>query len=123
MSVVKQQAEHLIDRLIAAYNARDADAFANCFADDAVIYEHPNFPKQVQKAEFLEYYVKLFKEFPQNHTERLYRAVIDNRVIDHELVMRTPESKPFEVLTIYEVRNNLIQRVDFVRNTTTAWKV
>ncbi len=122
MPGLKQQAEELIDRLIAAYNAHDAEAFANCFADDAVVYEHPNFPTQVNKPEFLEYYAKLFKEFPHNRTERLYRAVIDNRVIDHERVMRTPESKPFEVLTIYEVRDGFIQRVDFVRNSDAAWK-
>jgi uncharacterized protein (TIGR02246 family) len=112
---------HVIDRLVAAYNAKDANAFAECFAEDAEIYEHPNFPSQASKQEILPYYEKLFAEFPENRSEVLYRIVMEKRVIDHERVRRTPDAVPFEVLTIYEVKDNLVCRVDFIRNSTAVW--
>jgi uncharacterized protein (TIGR02246 family) len=112
---------HVIDRLVAAYNAKDAAAFADCFSDNAEIYEHPSFPTQASKQEILPYYEKLFAEFPENRSEVLYRIVMENRVIDHERVRRTPDAVPFEVLTIYEIKDNLVRRVDFIRNSGAVW--
>lgn len=111
----------VIEKLVAAYNAKNAQAFADCFADDAKIYEHPSFPAQASKNEILPYYEKLFAEFPDNRTEVLYRIEMGNRVVDHERVRRSPQDVPFEVLTIYEIKNNLIQRVDFILNSGAVW--
>jgi len=36
-------------------------------------------------------------------------------VIDHERVLRSPTSEPFEVAAIYTVRDEKIARVDFVK--------
>lgn len=105
----------IIDRLVKAYNASDARAFANLFEDTAVVYEHPNQPTQKSREEIFDFYGKLFAEYPNNRTEVLHRIVIGNRIIDHERVKRNFDVEPFDVLTIYEIGNELIKRVDFVR--------
>lgn len=104
-----------IDRLVEGYNASDARTFADCFALDASVYEHPSILTQQGRNEIFAYYQKLFAEFPQNRTEILHRIVFDTKVIDHERVRRSPDAEPFEVLTIYEMSGGLIQRVDFIR--------
>lgn len=104
-----------IDHLVEGYNASDAAKFSECFAQEARVYEHPGILTQQSKDEIFRYYEKLFAQFPHNRTEILHRIVFDSKVIDHERVRRSPDVEPFEVLTIYEMRDGLIQRVDFIR--------
>lgn len=106
----------IIDKLVEAYNSSNARAFADLFAEDVVVYEHPNQPTQKSREEIFEFYEKLFAEFPNNRTEILHRIVLGNRIIDHERVRRNAESEPFEVLAIYEIDGNLIKRLDFIRS-------
>lgn len=105
----------LIDKLVEAYNSSNARAFADLFEETAVVYEHPNQPTQKSREEIFEYYEKLFAEYPNNRTEVLHRIVIGNRIIDHEQVKRSFDAEPFDVLTIYGMGDELIKRVDFVR--------
>lgn len=109
------QITQVMDALIAAYNASDADAFADLFAEDAVIYEHPGTPAQVGREEIRAFFKAGFAAHPQNRTEVLHRSVIGNYVIDHEQVRRSPDHAPFEVVAINEVRDGLVQRLDMVR--------
>lgn len=105
----------VIDRLVDAYNRSDARRFAYLFALKTAVYEFPGALVQQSHEEIFEFYENLFREFPFNRTEVLYRIVIGNRVIDHERVRRAPDAEPFEVLTIYELENREIKRLDFVR--------
>lgn len=105
----------VIDKLVAAYNSSDARAFADLFASEATVYEFPDAPVQQSRREIFEFYTDLFEEFPENRTEVLHRIIIGNRVSDHERVRRSPAAQPFEVLTIYELENEEIKRLDFVR--------
>jgi uncharacterized protein (TIGR02246 family) len=105
----------LIDRLVEAYNSSNARAFSDLFAADALVYEFPGTLAQQSREAIFEFYQKLFGEFPENQTEVLHRIVIGNRVADHERVRRAPDAEPFEVLTIYELENGEIKRVDFIR--------
>jgi hypothetical protein len=115
------QVTTVIDNLVEAYNTSNAQVFADCFTENAEIFEHPNILTQQSKAEILAYYQQLFNEFPLNRTEILHRIIMDNRIIDHECVRRTPEVEPFEVLTIYEIDDVLIRRVDFIRKQSVVW--
>ena len=115
--------EQIINQLVAAYDDGDARKFADCFAENAVAYEHPNVAAQTGRAEIYEYYEKVFAQFPALKTEILYRAVIGNRVIDHERVWRTSDGEPFEVMAIYEIKNDLIARFDLVRESKTVVKI
>lgn len=105
-----------IDRLVDACNTHDARAFADQFADDARIYELPDILTQSNQEAIFEYYQHVFAQFPQNHTTVLHRIRIGKRVIDHERVQRSPDQEPFEVLTVYEVTDGLISRLDFIRD-------
>lgn len=105
----------VIDKLVESYNSSDARAFADLFEETAFVYEHPNQPTQKSRKEIFEYYEKLFAEYPNNRTEVLHRIIIGNRIIDHERVKRSFDVESFEVLTIYEMGDELIKRVDFVR--------
>lgn len=106
----------MIDRLVEAYNARDAVAFSNLFSLNACVYEHPGQLTQQTREELLDYYSKVFAAYPENQTRILYRVTTGNRVIDHEQTQRSAKHKPFEVISIYELNSEgLICRLDFVR--------
>jgi hypothetical protein len=106
----------VIDQLVLAYNAGDAQAFSNLFSLNACVYEHPGQLTQKSRQELLAYYTNVFAAYPSNRTRVLYRVTTGNRVIDHERVLRSADHKPFEVISIYELDNDgLICRLDFVR--------
>lgn len=115
--------EFLIDTLVINYNNRNARGFADLFAIDTEVYEHPGILTQRGREAIYEYYKKVFLEFPENQTKVLHRIVIDNKVIDHEEVQRSASVIPFQVLAIYEMENGLIKRLDFIRNKATVAKV
>lgn len=105
----------LIDRLVDAYNARDARAFANCFAPDAV-HANLNADDALHGREAIHArYVEVFKTYPENHSDVVHRIAFGPYVIDHEQVRRSPSSEPFEVVAIYTMRDDLVARIGFVR--------
>jgi hypothetical protein len=114
--------EVLINRLVESYNQHDARAFAECFAGDVKVYEHPNILSQQSREDIYNRYVEVFKLYPNNNSKILHRICIGNRVIDHEEVLRTIESEPFYVLAIYEIEENLVKRFDLVRESKTIIK-
>lgn len=114
-SRISNKNTEVIDKLVEAYNSSNARAFADHFASDVTVFEFPNILVQQNREEIFEFYTDLFGKFPENRTEVLHRIIIGNRVIDHERVKRSSESEPFEVLTIYELENEEIKRLDFVR--------
>lgn len=105
----------VIDKLVDAYNSGNARGFADLFSVDVTVYEFPNALVQQSREEIYEFYDDLFSKFPENRTEVLHRIIIGNRVIDHERVRRANDAEPFEVLTIYELQDGEIKRLDFVR--------
>jgi hypothetical protein len=115
--------EKIINQLVGFYNNHNARGFSNLFATDTEVYEHPGILTQRGREEIYLYYQKLFREFPENQTKVLHRIVIDNKVIDHEEVRRSPEAAAFYVLAIYEIENGLINRLDFIRNKETVVKI
>jgi hypothetical protein len=112
----------IIDQLVNHYNNCNARGFADLFTPDTEVYEHPGILTQKGREEIYEYYEKVFHEFPDNKTKVLHRVVIDNKVIDHEEIQRSPSATPFHVLAIYEMENGLIKRLDFIRNKETVVK-
>lgn len=108
-----------IDKLVEAYNAGDAEAFAARFTEDAV-HANLNAPPgdpitQLGRLAIQERYLKVFADYPENRSEVLHRIAFGAFVIDHESVRRSAASAPFEVVAIYTMRDGLVARVDFVR--------
>lgn len=105
----------LAERQLAAYNARDLEAFAACFSDDVEVYAFPDELSLKGKDAFRARYVERFKNEGLK-AEILHRAIVGSRAIDHERVWLTgPEtSDPIDLIVIYTVRDGVIARVDFV---------
>lgn len=114
---MSQVAENIriIDRLVAAYNARDARAFAAFFALDAV-HGNLNAADALRGREAIyARYADVFRTYPENHSDVVHRIVYGDFVIDHERVRRSKDAEPFDVVAIYTVEDGLVARIDFVR--------
>lgn len=104
------------ERQLAAYNARDLDAFAACFAPDVEVYEFPGVLAIKGQDAFRTRYAERFKS-EGLEAIAVHRAVIGDRVIDHERVWLNGRaaSEPTDLVVIYTVRDGLIARVDFIK--------
>lgn len=107
--------EDVVRAQLAAYNKQDLDAYMACFAPSAVIATPEGGVETVGAAAIRARYERLFAEYPKNRARILRRITFNDRVIDHEHIVRGPGVEPFEVAAIYTVRDGLIVRVDFVR--------
>ena len=101
----------VVQRQVEAYNSHDLDAFAATYSDNIQMFRLPaTQPSITNKAELLEFYGANRFMAPNLHAEILSRIVLGNKIIDHERITGLPNS-PFECVVIYEVQNDLIQRV------------
>ncbi len=101
---------------LAAYNARDLDAFCACFADDVEVYDFPGGLSLKGQEAFRARYAERFRS-EGLEAIAVHRAVIGSRVIDHERVWLEGRGKsaPVDLVVIYTVRDDVIARVDFIR--------
>jgi hypothetical protein len=103
----------IVDRQIAAYNARDVAAFAAAYGEDAHVFLMPNLKLAARgRAALQEHYAA--NVFPKEglRAEVVSRVVLGNKVVDHE-VTHGLAPQPLESLVVYEVADNLIQAVWF----------
>jgi hypothetical protein len=105
----------IVDRQMAAYNARDIDAYCALYAPDAVISDvNDGKVRSRGMEEIRRNYTTRFNNSPNLHYDIKARMELGAYVIDHELVTGIGD-EPLEVIAIYEVRDSLIQTVRFVR--------
>lgn len=104
----------IVDRQIAAYNARDVDAFAACYADDIVVEELDG-PTLIEGIDDLRrIYGEFFDASPDLHADVRSRVVLGGTVIDEEEItgMNAPDTpSEMRAVVIYRVRNGKIARV------------
>ena len=103
----------IVDRQLAAYNARDIDAYCSLFAPDAVICTINTGQELARGIEAIRaYYVERFRS---SHLvcHIKTRVALAEFVVDHEQV-RGVGAGVLEVIAIYEVRDSLIQAVRFL---------
>lgn len=105
----------LVQRQFDAYNRQDLEAMLATYAEDCVVADLNGAALQTGKAEIRARYAKTFADYPQNRARSVNRMALGDTVIDHELGERSPEGPYFEAICIYNVKNGLIARVDFVR--------
>jgi hypothetical protein len=103
-----------VQRQLDAYNAKDIDAFMECWADNCRYYEFPTRLLAEGATAIRERHIARFKE-PNLFGKLVNRIVVGNVVIDHEIVTRTfPEgSGEVEVVAIYEIAEQKIARAWF----------
>ena len=103
-----------IDRQVDAYNARDVDAFAACYAADLVIVDAAGADLTRGRAQLVEQYGRWFMRNPELHVEVVSRIEIGSFVIDAERVTGTPDGE-MQAVAIYRVDDDgLIERVQFL---------
>jgi hypothetical protein len=101
----------IVQHQLAAYNARDVEAFVATYSPTITIMCHPSGQVLIEGiAELRKTYDDLFANSPNLHCEIVNRIVIGNCVIDHERVTGRGDAPPFNAVVIYEVQDGLIQR-------------
>jgi len=105
----------IVDRQLAAYNARSVDGFLKFYAPDAELFEFPDKSLAKGTVELREWYTKRFAD-PILHGTIAHRTAMRNKVIVHEKVRLTLPEGPgtWELTAIYEVNGGLITRVWFI---------
>lgn len=106
----------VVQAQVEAYNAQNLDVFCALFAEDCIISDLNGAVTQQGRAQIRERYRAMFAQYPQNRAHIVNRMAVGNVVIDHEDIVRSAELR-LNAVAIYTVRDNLIQRVDFVRET------
>jgi hypothetical protein len=99
---------------LAAYNARDIDAFMPWWADDCEYYAFPSTLLANSAAAIRARHIDRFKE-PDLYGSLRTRIVVGNVVVDHETVQRNfPEGRgEVDVICTYQVENRKIAKAWF----------
>lgn len=104
----------LVQRQLEAYNAHDTAAFAATYAKDVELFELPAIkPQTTGREALILQYDRLFKEATPN-CRVLSRIVEGSFVIDQEFC-RFGEDRRLRASAIYQVEDELIRRVWFVK--------
>jgi len=104
----------VISRQLEAYNAHDLEGFCSWYSDDAELRNMGETEPFIHSKDMLrETYGKKFLNTALA-VKIANRIVKGNYVIDHEKVEGIAE-KIVEVVVIYEVVDDLIRRVSFIR--------
>lgn len=100
---------------LEAYNARDAAAFAACFAPDIQTIDLLTGQPRLQGHErFAQAYAEQFTRWPNQRATIVHRQLAGDLVLDTELVTGVPDRPDAHVLAIYHLNpEGLIDRVWF----------
>lgn len=101
----------VVQRQLDAYNARDLQAFVASYGEDVVLYRAPAVvPSMSGKRELSEFYRTKRFNLPHLHAELVHRAVVGDKVVDHERISGLRD-EPVEAVVAYLVRDGLIRSV------------
>jgi len=115
-SEANRDPESVIEKQLETYNARDLEGYMALFHDDVEVYDHPGILTMRGAQSVRERYTKIFHDYRDNYCRLLHRIVLGEKVIDHECVYRNGvKNEGIEMLAVYEVRQGLIIRMDFIR--------
>lgn len=105
----------LVDTLMKHYNALDADAYADMFAEHGSEAMYRGDVVREGREGVRSGMTAVFAEFPENRAEILQKFELGDRVVLHERVFRSSAADPFEVMTVYSFHGDQIDRVEFIR--------
>ncbi|MCX6430890.1 MAG: nuclear transport factor 2 family protein [Actinobacteria bacterium] len=104
----------VIDRVLAALNAHDVEAFVACYSPEATIEDGNDRVFARGHEEFRDRYGQMFVAFPSLHVEALSRWTVGSFVAQEERVTgRGTESEIH--IAIYKVENDLVVRERLLR--------
>ncbi len=102
-------------RMIEHYNAQDADSYVALMTDDACEAGYRGAVLREGREGVREGLKAMWAQFPQNHAEILSSLELGDYVLLHERVARSPDSDPFEVMSVYTFEGDKVSRVEFIR--------
>jgi len=106
----------IIEQQVEAYNARDLNTFASLFSPTIKVFEFNNSdPSIVGLKALRSAYAAVFEDSPALHATVINRISIGNKVIDHEHITGRAGANFIDLVVIYEVKDQLIQRVSYIR--------
>jgi hypothetical protein len=106
--------QEVVERQLERYNDHDLDGFCSCYSDDIELINLPASEPYLRSRDSLrELYGQKFAN-PALKARIVNRMVKGSFVIDHEKVGGLGEGEK-DVIAIYEVRDELIRRVSFIR--------
>lgn len=105
--------ENIVSEQLVAYNNRDIDAFLKTYTDDVQLFNFPLETRSKGQEAMRKGYAGFFESTPDLHCEIKNRMVIANIVIDEEYI--TANGNNFSAVAIYEVENDKIAKVTFLR--------
>jgi hypothetical protein len=103
----------VVNRRMDAYNRHDLGAFLGAYADDVEVYTYPDRSLGGGKDHMGSIFQPLFEQGVVQ-VEIHHQIAKDGYVVNHETV--TDGDETTEYVSIYEVRDGLIQSVRFVRD-------
>jgi len=105
--------EQLAQAQLAAYNAKDLDAFCACYSEDVKVWRMPDLTPSLQgMAAFRARYASGPFAEGQVRAEVAQRIVMGSKVIDHEFVHGRGDT-PTQVAVVYHCRDGRIKEVYF----------
>ena len=108
-----------VEGQLAAYNARDLDAFMRCYSTDCLVEDADGKVLMRGHAEIRARYAALFAASPLLHADITSRVRIGHHVIDEERITGrvSPEGSPpmRRAVAVYRLRDGLIDHVRFYR--------
>jgi len=110
--------EEIVQENLDFYNQRNIDGFMTSFSDSISLFLFGKTePIANGKEEIRRLYKELFDDSPKLHSTILHRAVIGNKVIDHESIKgRKGSKKTLKLVMIYEVSGDKIVRMTVIRD-------
>lgn len=101
----------LVERQLAAYNARDLEAFLAVFGDDIEVTRLPGTAPTISgKAAFGKFYAENRFNLPELHAEIVARLAMGGKVVDHERITGIAPG-PVEIIVVYSIEDGLIRRM------------
>ncbi|MEX0273872.1 MAG: nuclear transport factor 2 family protein [Flavobacteriaceae bacterium] len=110
--VAEPSPEHIVQKQVTTFNARDLKGFASCFAQDVLVQRFPKDTMYVGQKALEQNYQRFFERNRESHVEVITRIVIGNKVIDEEI--GHVNGKKFHQVAIYEVSNGRIASMTFL---------
>ena len=102
-------------KMIAVYNAQDADAYVAYMTDDACEAGYRGAVLRDGKEGVRSGLKAMFAQFPQNRADIIGSWCLGETVLLHEKVERAPDGDKFEVMSIYSFEGDKVSRVEFIR--------
>lgn len=106
--------EQVVQQQIEFYNTQDLQGFASTYADDITVYTFPDNTITLSgKQALIDRYSETFKK--KMFADIKNRSIVGNKVIDWEVATNGLTGESTSLMAIYEVENNLISKVWFIR--------